>query len=272
MALTETAPKPTGQKPAEDVESGLALFEWEQYEPSGKQPFSTLLLEKPVRTADFNHILSLIARIENKQIKFTNRMRIFTFEVKQCSNLFADSIFSAFMFDMADIFMGAGQAIREVATEIAVFGTVRPGPRASKEETTSFETEEQSSEEVVEKKGIIDRAKEVIRPTKKASTEKAHPEEISTLEDAAKFVSTDLWLATAEYLNDAKARVDICPSLAEERTAMAKMELLSILVFMGSIVQAVMVGDMRTAFRMYKEVEQARWRAESVKYAKRQWK
>jgi len=272
MALTETAPKPTGQKPAEDVESGLALFEWEQYEPSGKQPFSTLLLEKPVRTADFNHILSLIARIENKQIKFTNRMRIFTFEVKQCSNLFADSIFSAFMFDMADIFMGAGQAIREVATEIALFGTARPGPRTSKEETTSFETEEQSSEEMVEKKGIIDRAKEVIRPTKKASTEKAHPEEISTLEDAAKFVSTDLWLATAEYLNDAKARVDICPSLAEERTAMAKMELLSILVFMGSIVQAVMVGDMRTAFRMYKEVEQARWRAESVKYAKRQWK
>lgn len=272
-ALTEIEQKPTGpeqkpsqeqkppeQKPPENIDEQFSKLEWVVIDlaTAEKRTFTRLLLEKPVDAAQMKHIVALLARVENRLIRWTDRLRIFTAELKLTPNLFGDEIFPDFMLELADIFMSAGQSIRE----FSVFNRAGTRMAVAKEASTQTGSQEGLLEESAEEpRGFVKQVRETVAPQTKPV--QSHPEEISSLEAAAKFISTDLWQAASEYFTDAKARVDICPSLAKERTALAKMELLTVMVFMGSVVHAVLIGDIRSAFKMFQEVEKQRWVAKS---------
>lgn len=265
---TETEEIPTGpeqkpsqeQKPPESIDEQFKQLDWIVIDlaTAEKKTFTRLLLEKPVDAAQMKHIVALLARVENRLIRWTDRLRIFTSELKLTPNLFGDEIFPDFMIELADIFMSAGQSIRE----FSVFSRAGTKMAVAKEASTQTESQEGLLEGTAEEpRGFMKQVRETVAP--QAKPVQPHPEEISSLEAGAKFISTDLWQVTLEYFTDAKARVDICPSLAKERTALAKMELLTVMVFMGSVVHAVLIGDIRAAFKMFQEVEKQRWVAKS---------
>jgi len=272
-ALTEIEQKPTGpeqkpsqeqkppeQRPPESIDEQFNKLGWVIIDlaTAEKRAFTRLLLEQPVDAAQMKHIVALLARVENRLIRWTDRLRVFTAELKLTSNLFGDEIFPDFILELADIFMSAGQSIRE----FSVFNRAGARVAVAKEASTQTGSQEGLLEETAEEpRGFVKQIKETVVP--QAKPVQPHPEEISSLEAGAKFISTDLWQATLEYFTDAKARVDMCPSVAKERTALAKMELVTVLVFTGSVVHAVLIGDIRAAFKMFQEVEKQRWVAKS---------